>query len=181
MSIRIVPTPNPDALMFRVEEALVSTGTYEFASLDDTADAPLAATLLGLDEVELLLIAPRFVTVRKRPAAKWTSLLGEVERRLCEFLESGEMAVFDVALQTAAAELSALEQRIVQLLDEDVRPALAQDGGDLTYEGFEDGMVRLRLIGACESCPSSLTTLKMGIERLLMEEIPEVLGVEQVL
>jgi Fe-S cluster biogenesis protein NfuA len=75
---------------------------------------------------------------------------------------------------------SEVELRIIALIDEEIRPAIAQDGGDLTYMGFEDGIVQLRLIGSCGTCPSSVTTLKMGIERLLVEEIPEVKGVEQV-
>ena len=90
------------------------------------------------------------------------------------------MAVLDAPSALSAEALGETERKIVTLLDEDIRPAIAMDGGDLTYMGFEDGVVKLRMIGACSSCPSASMTLKMGIERLLMEEIPEVRAVEQV-
>lgn len=176
-----VPTPNPDALMFRVEEALVPTGTFEYTDPSTAAgQAPLAERLLGLGGVELVLIAPRFVTVRKDPDARWPDVVPQVKRALREFIWSGEMAVFDVAVKTVGPDLSEVEQRILAILDEEIRPAIAQDGGDITYVGFTDGVVQLQMIGACGTCPSSTATLKMGIEALLTEEIPEVRAVEQV-
>jgi len=95
-------------------------------------------------------------------------------------LSSGQMAVLDSASHATPAELTEIEEKIVTILNEEIRPAIAQDGGDLTYMGFEDGVVKLQMIGACGTCPSSTMTLKMGIERLLMEEIPEVRAVEQI-
>ncbi len=176
-----VPTPNPDALMFRVEEALVPTGTYEYTDPKTAPDeAPLAGRLLQLAGTELVLIAPRFVTVRKHPEARWPDLVPGIKRAMREFIWSGEMAVFDVAVTATQPERSDVEKRILEILDEEIRPAIAQDGGDLTYVGFEDGVVLLRMIGACGTCPSSTATLKMGIEALLKEEIPEVRAVEQV-
>jgi Fe-S cluster biogenesis protein NfuA len=90
------------------------------------------------------------------------------------------MAVLDIELRRIARSFSEVERRIMELIDSEIRPAIAQDGGDVTFVGFEDGLVQLKLIGACGTCPSALTTLRMGIERLLVEEIPEVRGVEQV-
>lgn len=180
-TIHTLPTPNPDALMFRVEEALVPAGTFEY---QDRAEAerlsPLAARLLAEPGVALVLIAPRFVTVRKASDARWIELAPIIKDALADFLLSGDMAVLDEAVVVAAGATSAVEQRILQLLEEEVRPALAQDGGDVTYEGFENGVVKLRMIGACGTCPSSVATLKNGIEALLREEIPEVVAVEQV-
>ncbi|RME26040.1 MAG: NifU family protein [Deltaproteobacteria bacterium] len=179
--IHSVPTPNPDALMFRVEEALVPTGTFEYSDAARAADeSPLAHALLSIGNIELVLIAPRFVTVRKEPRARWPDLVPRIKRTLREFIWSGEMAVFDVAVDASPPDRSEVEQRIIALLDEEIRPAIAQDGGDVTYMGFVDGVVQLRMIGACGTCPSSTATLKMGIEALLCEEIPEVRGVEQV-
>jgi len=180
-TVTIVPTPNPDALMFRVQEVLVPMGTYEYKRGDDTADAPLARALLSFEDIELILVAPRFVTVRKHSDSRWTALEDNVEKTLIEFLASGEMAVFEAPEATQPApERTEVELKILELLDEEIRPAIAQDGGDVTFEGFEDGVVYLRLVGACGTCPSSVTTLKMGIERLLVEEIPEVERVENV-
>ncbi|MCB9777458.1 MAG: NifU family protein [Alphaproteobacteria bacterium] len=177
-----VPTPNPDAIMFRVAEALVPTGTFEFADAAVAGrDSPLAARLLALGQVELVLIAPRFVTVRKHAHADWPSLVPRVKTAIRQFLVSGEMAVFDAAVgDEVKGDIGEIEARIIELLDEEIRPAIAQDGGDCTFEGFEDGVVKLRMIGACGTCPSSTATLKMGIEALLTEEIPEVKSVEQV-
>lgn len=188
IQISSVPTPNPDALMFRVDEALVPGGTWEYTDpARAAADAPLAARLLEIDGVELVLIAPRFVTVRKAEASRWPEVVPQVKRALREFIWSGEMAVFDTAAgkawaggEGAPGGLSEVEKRILALLEDEIRPALAQDGGDVTYVGFERGIVMLRMIGACGTCPSSTATLRMGIEALLKEEIPEVEGVEQV-
>jgi len=180
IQISIAPTPNPDALMFRLEETLVPTGTYEYETVAAAAEAPLAARLLGIDGVDLVLIAPRFVTVRKRDDAGWPAVVPEVKQRLRAFLAAGEMAVLDTAISATPAATTQAELKILRLLDDEIRPAIASDGGDVTYMGFDDGIVKLRLIGSCGSCPSSVSTLKWGIERLLMEEVPEVKGVEQV-
>lgn len=179
--VSIVPTPNPDALMFRVNEVLVPMGTHEFKQGDDTGEAPLARALFAHDGIELILVAPRFVTVRKHPETGWSDLESPIQQTISDFLESGEMAVFEATADAAdAPERTEVERKIIELLDEEIRPAIAQDGGDVSFEGFEDGVVYLRLSGACGTCPSSITTLKMGIERLLVEEIPEVESVENV-
>lgn len=181
INVITMPTPNPDALMFRVDEALVPNGTYEYHLGQPTADSPLAARLFQIDGVEMVLIAPRFVTVGKTPSAEWPEIVPFAKNTLRELISQGEMAVLDDALApTTAGSLSDLERRIVQLLDDEIRPAIAGDGGDLVYGGFEDGIVRLQLIGSCGTCPSSTATLKYGIERMLMEEFPEVTGVEQI-
>ena len=177
-----VPTPNPDALMFRVEEALVPTGTWEYRRErlvpGGPEDSPLAQRLLALAGVDLVLIAPRFVTVGKDPDARWPDIVPSVKEELRALISSGEMAVFDQGVDGPQAT-SELEARILAVIDDEIRPAIAQDGGDVVYGGFEDGIVKLQLIGSCGTCPSSVTTLKMGIERMLMEEFPEVSGVEQ--
>jgi Fe-S cluster biogenesis protein NfuA len=96
------------------------------------------------------------------------------------FLSSSEMAIYEAPSKEESPDRTEVEQRILALLDNEIRPAIAQDGGDLEYHGFEDGVVRIKLIGACGTCPSSTMTLKHGIQNLLTEEIPEVLVVESV-
>ena len=179
ISVKTVPTPNPDALMFRVDEVLVPTGTYEYRGAEEAAQSPLALELLAIEGTELVLIAPRFITLRKEPDADWPDIVPHVKDRMRRFMASGEMAVFETTSAERRQPGSEVETRIIELIDEQIRPAIAQDGGDVTYLGFVDGIVQLKLIGACGTCPSAVTTLKMGIERLLMEEIPEVQGVEQ--
>ena len=178
--IRITQTPNPDAYMFHVTEALISSGTHEYYADSDTTQSPLAELILKNEGVELLLIASRFITVRKFREQSWDDLLEQISNSLSKFLDSGEMAVFEQENKEDMTELSPVEEQILVLLDEEIRPAIAQDGGDVVYHGFENGIVKLELIGACGTCPSSTATLKYGIQNLLMEEIPEVAGVEQV-
>jgi Fe-S cluster biogenesis protein NfuA len=180
IAIDTVPTPNPDAVMLKVPETLVPSGTYEYTAQTDNAGSPLAQRLLGVAGIELVLIAPRFVTLRKAPESSWPDIVPPAKTAMRDFLSSGDMAVLDTGSQATTTISSKTEQKIIDLLNEEIRPAIAMDGGDLNYLGFEDGVVRLQLIGACGTCPSSTMTLKMGIERLLTEEIPEVLSVEAV-
>jgi len=175
-----VPTPNPDAIMLKVQETLVPSGTHEFTGDDDTSNAPLATALLAIDGIDLILIAPRFVTLRKTPDADWPDLVPMAKTAMRSFLSSGEMAVLTNEGSIDPAQLGEIEQKIMRLLDEEIRPAIAMDGGDINYLGFEDGIVRVQMIGACGTCPSATATLKMGVERLLMEEIPSVRAVEQI-
>lgn len=175
-----VPTPNPDALMFRVEEALVPSGTYEYKLGQPVTDSPLAERLFQIDGVELVLIAPRFVTVGKSTAATWPEIVPFAKSIIRALLIDGDMAVLDENLVGGPEGGSDLERRVLQLLDDEIRPAIAGDGGDIVWGGIVDGMVRLQLIGACGTCPSSTTTLRLGIERMLMEEFPELRGVEQI-
>jgi Fe-S cluster biogenesis protein NfuA len=180
INVDTVPTPNPDALMFKVTETLVPQGTYEYMTVEGAHNAPMAEAILKIGGIELVLIAPRFVTVRKEPGMEWKALVPHIKHTMRELIASGEMAVLDSEIGAAPRSYSEVEQRIVDLLDSDIRPGIAQDGGDVTFVGFVDGIVQLKLIGSCGTCPSSLTTLRMGIERLLREEIPEVQGVEQI-
>jgi len=178
--VRVSSTPNPDAYMFRVNETLIPTGTREYIRGDDPSSSPLAERILPLDGVELILIAPRFITVRKDPEHAWTPLSDIITQQLKTFLQSGEMAIIESMAAIDPQKRSEIELRIIALLDEEVRPAIAQDGGDVVFHGFDNGTVKLQLIGACGTCPSSTATLHYGIENLLREEIPEVECIEQV-
>ena len=177
--IDVLETPNPDAYMFRVHEALIPSGTHEFKKGDELSTSPLAERLLTLQSIELILIAPRFITIRKDPDVAWTPLADEASKQIRIFLESGDMAVFEESTSINIEDLPEVEQKIVTLLNEEIRPAIAQDGGDLIYHGFQDGFVQIELIGACGTCPSSTATLYHGIQNLLKEEVPEVKGVQQ--
>ena len=175
-----VPTPNPNAIMLKVREALIPAGTHEFNRGDNTDSSPLATALLALAGVELVLIAPRFVTLRKNDDTEWPDLVPDAKDAMRQFLSSGEMAIVETTAGSDPASLGAVEQQITRLLEEEIRPALAMDGGDINYIGFAEGIVTVQMVGACGTCPSATATLKLGVERLLMEEIPEVRGVEQI-
>ena len=178
--ISIIETPNPDAYVFQVQETLVASGTHEFLNGSDVSSSPLAKRILLLNGVELIMIAPKFVTVRKDPHTPWQPLAERVAQQLNAFLISGDMAIIEDAPEVNVDSYSETEEQIIAVLNEEIRPAIAQDGGDVVYHGFEDGIVKLELIGACGTCPSSTATLYYGIQNLLMEEIPEVTGIEEV-
>lgn len=178
--IRTTPTPNPDAYLFQVQETLIPSGTYEFFHDQDLTASPLAKEILEIEGLELLMIAPRFITVRKFSDESWTELLPEITSTFEQFLQSGQMAVVESEQSRQEQANSDVERQILEILQEEVRPAIAQDGGDFIYHGFENGIVKLELIGACGTCPSSTQTLHVGIENHLMNEIPEVKGIEQI-
>lgn len=177
--IEVESTPNPNALMFRVESRL-SERSHEYATGDATDDSPLAQRLLAIDGVKMVMIAPEFVTVERRPEMLWSQLGQDVQGALHEFLDSFQVAVFETD-DPGEAPSGEVEGQILRVLDEYVRPAVAMDGGEVHFIGFEDGVVRLALRGACGTCPSALTTLRMGVERLLTEQVPQVRAVENVL
>ncbi len=178
--VHVAHTPNPNARKFVVASRLVGTGTYEYASADETTEAPLAAKLFEVDGVINVLIASDFVTVRKTDDHSWSDIESSLTQRIIAFLDSYGIAVLVERGPEGRRPANEVEERIVALLDDEIRPAVATDGGDVTFMGFSDGTVLLRMSGACGTCPSAVTTLKMGIERLLVEEVPEVRAVEQV-
>ncbi len=179
--IDTLPTPNPNALMFKVEVPLVERGTYEFNNAESASEAPLPLRLFALPGIEQVLVTSRFVTVNKATDAEWYDLIAPIKGEIRGHVASGDPAV------TAGTQLEALDtgselaRQVVELIDEEIRPAVAQDGGDVQFVGITDDMVvQLRLIGACSSCPSATATLAFGIERLLVEEFPDITGVIQV-
>ena len=178
--IDAVPTPNPNAIMLKVQEILVQSGTHEFTPADDSSGAPLASELLSIDGIELVLIAPRFVTLRKNQGAEWPDLIPAAKQTMRDFLASGKIAVMEDDDNDHPINASEVEKKIIRLLDDEIRPAVAMDGGDINFISFENGIVNIQMTGACGTCPSATETLKMGVERLMMEEIPEVRGVEQI-
>jgi len=185
IAVDTIPTPNPEALMFRVEQPFVDSGTFEYTSPDNAASAALPRRLFGLDAVRQVLVTSRFVTVNKHPAYTWPEIVPTIKELIRQHLSSGDPAVPEETLErqfdvTTGDVTSELAQGVRQLIDEEIRPAVAQDGGDVVFLGLTPAnIVKVRLIGSCSSCPSATATLSMGIERLICEEFPEVKGVEQ--
>lgn len=179
--IDTLPTPNPDAMMFKVEEPLVKRGTFEFNAPETAGDSALPKRLFAVSGVQQVLVTSRFVTINKAGAQPWHDLVPEIKAALRAHLESGEEAVSDQPELSSLDTTSEMARQIIELIDDEVRPALAQDGGDCQFVGLtDDKVVQVRLIGACSSCPSSTATLAFGIERLLVEEFPDIKGVIQV-
>ena len=173
--MRAERTPNPNSVKWVVSRTLVEgVGSAHFEADPGAAVSPLAARLFEVEGVTGVFVARNFVTVTKREGLEWPALAQALVDALKAFAASGEPALgpaFDAeAVQTAGE----VEARIQRILDEEIRPYVAQDGGDVIFAGFRDGRVELYLQGSCSGCPSSLMTLKMGIEGRLREAVPEV-------
>lgn len=182
MFIEFEETPNPNTLKFLPGQEVLSKGTMDFTSIDDAAVSPLAKNLFSVGDVKGVFLGRDFVSVSKSDESDWEYLKPQILALLMDFFSSGQPVV------TAGAETpdkpeqfdSELERQIVELLEMRVKPAVAADGGNIEFVEFDDGVVYLRMEGACAGCPSSTATLKMGIENLLKHYIPEVARVEPV-
>lgn len=166
-------TPNPNSLKFISTKNFIEKGSFYFSSPSSAIPSPLAQRLFSLPDVKGVLIAVDFVTItRTENSRSWEDLTGPITSILEEHLTSGEPAV--MGTQQAPETSSEIEKRILAILDEQIRPLVARDGGDIVFHSFLDGVVKLTLQGACASCPSSTATLKAGVERMLKEYIPEI-------
>ena len=185
MFIQTEATPNPVTLKFLPGRVVLPEGTMEFRSADDAEESPLAAALFDVGGVSGVFFGHDFVTVAKDEAAEWQHLKPAILGAIMEHFMSG------APLTTSAHEEPADEQffdeadsetvaTIKDLLETRIRPAVAQDGGDITFQGFRDGVVYLNMRGSCSGCPSSTATLKNGIQNLLRHFVPEVREVQSV-
>lgn len=186
--IQTASTPNEDALKFLPSQDVLGqgAGTVEYLTGRDAFTSPLARKLFGVDGVKGVMFGPDFITVEKEPEDNWAILKPEIFSLLTEYLSSGEPVIVEGGQQpsdTAAHEDDTeAVSMIKELIDTRIRPAIQEDGGDVQYMGFTpEGVVQLKLQGACRSCDSSAVTLKNGIESMLMHYVEEVTGVEQVL
>ena len=173
-------TPNPAAMKFVASRMLIDEGSVEYLKPEEAANCPLAIELFKFDGVASVFITANFVTVNKLAELDWYELIPILREYIKGYLESGEKIFTGPAWQKAAEKIVSdsddheIEERIIQALEEYVRPAVEQDGGAIHFKSFDDGVVTLVLKGSCSGCPSSLVTLKSGIERLLTKLIPEV-------
>lgn len=185
MFIQTESTPNPATLKFLPGQAVLEVGTADFPSADTAAKSPLATRLFAVSGVSGVFLGNDFVTVTKADDVEWDhikpNLLGAIMEHFqsgAPVMDEGETASSGHAEHTG--EDGEIVTQIKELLDTRVRPAVAQDGGDITFHGFDRGVVYLHMQGACAGCPSSTLTLKMGIENLLRHYIPEVTEVRPV-
>lgn len=183
MFIQTESTPNPATLKFLPGRDVMAAGTADFTSAEAATRSPLAKRLFAVEGVSGVFFGSDFVTVSKRDEKEWYVLKPAILGAIMEHFTTGEPLLLDdnSAASEDAGEDSEIVQTIKELLDTRVRPAVAQDGGDITFQGFEEGVVYLHLQGACAGCPSSTATLKMGIENLLKHYIPEVSEVRAVM
>jgi Fe-S cluster biogenesis protein NfuA len=185
MFIQTESTPNPATLKFLPGQTVLELGTADFPSAEAAAKSPLARRVFAVDGVSGVFFGNDFVTVTKSEGVEWQHIKPAILGAIMEHFQSGA-AVMEGEGPTGGGhaehtgEDGDIVRQIKELLDTRVRPAVAQDGGDITFHGFDRGVVYLHMQGACAGCPSSTLTLKMGIENLLRHYIPEVLEVRPV-
>jgi Fe-S cluster biogenesis protein NfuA len=183
MFIQTEQTPNPASLKFLPGRAVMDAGTANFPSPDTAARSPLAQRLFEIDGVTGVFLGTDFVTVTKADPIDWYVLKPSILGVIMEHFTAGRpVLVADTAADsgTEAGEDSEIVAQIRELIDTRVRPAVAQDGGDIIFQGYEEGVVFLHMQGSCSGCPSSTMTLKAGIENMLKHYIPEVTEVRAV-
>ena len=184
MFIQTEETPNPNALKFLPGSEVSPSGPVFFNSNEEALQkSSLAAKIFQIGNVEAVFYGTDFITVTKSQETNWSLLKPEILMVIMDHLVAG-MPVFD-ELQNTFKEIdtdgmSDVEKQIVEIIETRVRPSVAMDGGDIIYQGFENGVVYLQLRGACSGCPSSSITLKNGIESMLQHFVPEVSSVEAV-
>ncbi|PWE28174.1 NifU family protein [Pararhodobacter marinus] len=183
MFIQTESTPNPATLKFLPGQDVLGQGTADFPDRDSAASSPLAQAVFAAPGVTAVFLGADFVTVTKDASADWSHVKPSVLGAILEHFQSGRPAIegeTEAAHVTQDGPDGEVVDQIKELLDTRVRPAVAQDGGDITFHGFDRGVVYLHMKGACAGCPSSTMTLKMGIENLLRHYIPEVTEVRPV-
>ena len=185
MFIQTESTPNPATLKFLPGQTVMDAGTADFPTAEAGEASPLANRIFGIDGVTGVFFGNDFVTVTKAEATEWDHVKPAILGAIMEHFQSGQPVMAGEAQPSSGhADHTGPDGEIVvqikELLDTRVRPAVAQDGGDITFHGFEKGVVYLHMQGACAGCPSSTLTLKMGIENLLRHYIPEVIEVRPV-
>lgn len=184
MFIQTETTPNPATLKFLPGRDVLGQGSADFKSADEaTQRSPLAAKLFGVAGVTGVFLGQDFVTVTKAEEQDWHLMKPALLGAIMEHFTSGAPIMTEAAGAAhgaAEGENAELVNQIIELLDTRVRPAVAQDGGDIVFDRFEEGIVYLHMQGSCSGCPSSTATLKAGIENMLRHYIPEIVEVRAV-
>ena len=182
MFIQTENTPNPSTLKFIPGETVLGNGTANFTSKSDAVKSPLAQALFDIKNVEAVFLGSDFISVTKSENSGWDSLKTEILTTIMEHYvaEKPIMLENDTPAPESVEDEDEIVKQIRELIDTRVRPSVAQDGGDIIFHGFENGIVKLEMHGACAGCPSSAVTLKDGIENMLKHYIPEVESVESV-
>lgn len=166
--------PNPNSLKFVVNDMLVPDGmSFDFPNAESATHAPLAQELFQYPFVDRVFYMSNFITVTKKEDVEWLKVQSTIKEHIKRFLESGRFIIEMNETDAPAEEETETVKKIKTILEEYIRPAVEQDGGAITYHSFTDGVVKVRLQGSCSGCPSSMITLKAGIENLFTRMMPE--------
>ena len=173
MFVQTEVTPNPNALKFLPGKKVSNSGPYEITKKDGINN-DLVRNILSINGVEGVFLGEDFISVNKNDLNKWDDIKHIVISFINDFYSDGKQFVIDENLDDSTLHLEEIEQKIVKILNEKIRPAVARDGGDIKFKEFKDGVVKVQLQGSCSGCPSSTMTLKQGVQNLLCHYLPEV-------
>ena len=173
MFIQTQITPNPNSLKFLPEKKVSNSGPYEISKKDGIKN-DLVRNILSINGVESIFLGEDFISVNKNDTIDWEDIKHIVISLINDFYSSGKQFVIDESLEEEHSNLDEIEKKIVKILDQKIRPAVAKDGGDIKFKEFKDGIVKVQLQGSCSGCPSSTMTLKQGVQNLLCHYLPEV-------
>ena len=173
MFVQTEVTPNPNSLKFLPGKKVSNNGPYEITKKDGIQN-DLVRNILSVNGVEGIFLGKDFISVNKNDLIKWDDIKHIVISLINDFYSDGKEFVIDKDAEEPKVDLGEIEQKIVKILDEKIRPAVARDGGDIKFKEFKDGVVKVELQGSCSGCPSSTMTLKQGVQNLLCHYLPEV-------
>jgi Fe-S cluster biogenesis protein NfuA len=173
MFVQTEVTPNPNSLKFLPGKNVSNSGPYEITNKDDVKNE-LVRNILSVNGVEGLFLGQDFISVNKKDNINWDEIKHIVISLINDFYSSGKEFVIDENSEIEETNLTEIEEKIVKILDQKIRPAVARDGGDIKFKEFKDGIVTVQLQGSCSGCPSSTMTLKQGVQNLLCHYLPEV-------
>ena len=170
-------TPNPNSLKFLPGKTVSKNGSFEVTKKDETSNE-LIKNLFSINGVESIYLGKDFISVNKLEKANWDEIKHIIISLINDFYSTGKEYVVEKNLNEGTENLEEVEIRIIKILDQKIRPAVAKDGGDIKFKEFKNGIVRVQLQGSCSGCPSSLMTLKQGVQNLLKHYVKEVNSVE---
>ena len=179
MFVQTEITPNPNSIKFLPGKPVSNSGSFEITKKDETSNE-LIRNLLSVNGVEGIFLGKDFISINKYDDISWDEIKHIIISLINDFYANGNECVIEKSLDEEKGDLKEIEKKIVKILDQKIRPAVAKDGGDIKFREFKNGIVRVQLQGSCSGCPSSTMTLKQGVQNLLCHYIPEVKEVEAV-
>jgi NFU1 iron-sulfur cluster scaffold homolog, mitochondrial len=179
MFVQTEITPNPNSLKFLPGKIVSNNGSFEINKKDEVKNE-LIRNILSINGVEGIFLSKDFISINKYDDVSWDEIKHIVISLINDYYASGKEFVINKALNEVNENFGEIEKKIIQILDQKIRPAVAKDGGDIKFKEFRSGIVKVQLQGSCSGCPSSTMTLKQGVQNLLCHYIPEVKGVEAI-
>ena len=179
MFVQTEITPNPNSLKFLPGKTVSNNGSFEITKKDETNNE-LVRNLLSVNGIEGIFLGKDFISINKYDDIPWDEIKHVVISLINDFYSNGNDCVVENELNETKKDLKDIEKKIIQILDQKIRPAVAKDGGDIKFKEFKNGVVKVQLQGSCSGCPSSVMTLKQGVQNLLCHYLPEVKEVQSI-